>query len=199
MKKIYLLLSLFSLVLLSGCTSEELNTEGFIDYTKQFTLDPSEYEGKSFLKDGIGIVEVAAFIDGDTTWFKDVSLPESEKSNYSDWSYFKVRYYACDTPETYTDPSEDFGDEAKEFTNTLLEIGDKIILSSIDNTSSPKKDSYGRYLGYVWSDDICINLAIVQNGFSTGSATGSSFSEYHNEIFSAAYYQAKSYKLNRWN
>ncbi len=200
MKKIILLLTAFSLTFLTGCTSGvELDKEGFIDYTKQFTLDPSEYEGKSYLKDGIGLVEVVSYGDGDTTVFKDISLSDSEKATYTDWASFKVRYYACDTPETYMDPSEDYGDEASLFTNTILKNGDVIVLSSINNGQTPKKDGYDRYLSYVWVDGLCVNLAIVQNGYSTNSATGASYSAEHEYAFGGAYYQAKAYKLNAWN
>lgn len=199
MKKILLVLSLFSLVCLSGCTGEELNKEGFVDYTKQFTLDAEEYVGKSFLKDGIGLVEVVSHGDGDTTNFKDLGISDADKATYTDWSNFKIRYYGCDTPETYMDPSEDYGDEASLFTNTILKAGTVIVLSSIDNGTAPKKDGYDRYLGYVWVDGLCVNLAVVQNGFSTNSATGASFSDEHNEIFGAAYYQAKNNKINLWS
>ncbi len=200
MKKIIIILSLFSALLLSGCSAEvELNTEGFVDYTKQFTLDPSLYEGKSFLKDGIGLVEIVSHGDGDTTNFKDIALSDADKSTYTDWENFKIRYYACDTPETYMDPSEDYGDEASLFTNTILKSGDIIVLSSINLNQAPKKDGYDRYLGYVWVDGLCVNLAVVQNGFSQSSATGADFSAEHNKIFSSAYYQAKNYKLNLWS
>ena len=71
---------------------------------------------------------------------------------------YKIRLYGIDTPEK----AQDFGKRAKQFTSDLVcsvwERGKKVIQEDIDR--------YERIVGMVYVDDICVNEAIVKNGFA---------------------------------
>lgn len=136
--------------------------------TKTMKLNKS-YEGKSFLTDGIGLATVNRYTDGDTTSFRLVK----------EGTVISIRYYEIDTPES-TGGVEKWGKAASNFTKHILESATEIVLES-STGGAAEKDAYGtRYLGYVWyrtsagGSFKCLNLQIVENGFSrnTGVNTG---------------------------
>jgi endonuclease YncB( thermonuclease family) len=162
------------------------NTEHYDSITKTLTLSKS-YEGKDFLFDGIGKARVDAYTDGDTTRF---TLESGDT--------VIVRYYSVDTPES-TGDVEKWGKAASKFTQTQLKGASEIVLEA---TSTPAShDSYGtRYLGYVWyreSSDVafkCLNLELVENGYSENKGVDTSAFPY-NEYFKKAHSFAKSIQL----
>ncbi len=162
------------------------NTEHYDSITKTLLLSKS-YEGKDFLYDGIGKARVDAYTDGDTTRF---TLESGDT--------VIVRYYSVDTPES-TGDVEKWGKAASKFTQTQLKGASEIVLEA---TSTPAShDSYGtRYLGYVWyreSSDVafkCLNLELVENGYSENKGVDTSAFPY-NEYFKKAHSFAKSIQL----
>lgn len=89
-----------------------------------------------------GVYRVTKVIDGDT-----VSLETGEK----------VRYLGIDTPEI----NKLLGREAKQFNEELV-LNKKVIIE-LDQT---KYDTYGRVLGYVWIDNILVNEALINQGYT---------------------------------
>lgn len=162
------------------------NTEHYDAITKTLTLSKS-YDGKDFLFDGIGKATVDAYTDGDTTRFilasGDVVI---------------IRYYSVDTPES-TGDVEKWGKAASKFTQKQLSGASEIVLEA--TTTPASHDSYGsRYLGYVWyreSSDVafkCLNLELVENGYSENKGVDTSSYPY-NEYFKKAHSFAKSIQL----
>ena len=158
MKKIKVLLTLLlGLVILpfvNGCSS---NSEMKSDITYATKLS-EDYEGKSFIHDGIGEVKFSKSIDGDTSIFKEGN------------NIIKVRYFGINTPES-TAKIEPWGRAASSFTKEHLVNAEKIVLQR--DPSSEQFDSAGsRYLGLVWIKDssspdfYCLNLLLVEHAFT---------------------------------
>ena len=145
MKKILLLL-LINLVL--GCTSETtLDTKLGVGTTSQ---ESKTERNKSDLVQ----YKVIRVIDGDT-----VELKNGERLRYND----------IDTPETVhpSKPIECYGPEASAKNEELVE--GKIILVEFGN---PRKDKYGRLLGYVYVDDVFVNAELVKGGYAEVNSYG---------------------------
>ena len=98
--------------------------------------------------------EVIRVIDGDT-----VELKNGERLRYND----------IDTPETVhpSKPVECFGPEASAKNEELVE--GEIILVELGN---PKKDRYGRILGYVYVDELFVNAELVRGGYAEVNSYG---------------------------
>ena len=137
MKKI-LLLTFF--VLIIGCT---------IEVSQNLEVKPIATrlnEGKS--STNLIQYKVIRVIDGDT-----IELANGERLRYND----------IDTPET-VHPSktiECYGPEASAKNKELVE--GKIIFVELGN---PKKDKYGRLLGYVYVNELFINAELVKGGYA---------------------------------
>ncbi|MCR5184682.1 MAG: thermonuclease family protein [Bacilli bacterium] len=176
----------------AGCSNK-------VDYVSQCKLDSSlTYEGKSFLNNGIGLVTVKKYIDGDTTHFTQVETAQR---------LVKARYLGVDTPES-TGKIQPYGKKASNFTKKKLSEAKTIVITNdipeIGTAASP--DSTGsRFKAFVWisnkenakvSDLRCLNLMLVQEGLSTGkSISGSPLTQY----FTDADLQAQNLKLNIWS
>ena len=166
MKKIVSIVLAVLLVCSVAVACVACNTDGDKIYdkvTKTLKLSKS-YEGKSFLTDGIGVATVNRFTDGDTTSFRLAK----------EGTVIALRYYSIDTPES-TGGVEKWGKAASLFTQRILESATEIVLES-STGGAAEKDAYGtRYLGYVWyrtspTDSFkCLNLQIVENGYSTNT------------------------------
>lgn len=172
---------------LAACNKVADNTEHYDKITKTLKLSKS-YEGKSFLVDGIGRATVEVLTDGDTTRF-----------TLEDGSSIVIRYYHIDTPES-TGSVEKWGKAASAFVKERLSGDVEIVLES-STGGAPTVDSYGsRFLGYVWykragdADFKCLNLEIVENGFSENKGQYTSAYPY-NEYFEKATKFARSIKL----
>ena len=191
MKKriVFLVLALLVCLSLFACNGDGPkvadNTEYYDAITKTLSLN-KEYEGKSFLSDGIGNATVDAFTDGDTVRFK---LASNE--------IVIVRFYQVDTPES-TSSVEKWGKAASLFTKERLSSATEVVLEA----TGPKAvhDSYGtRYLGYVWYKTADgkfknLNLELVENGFSENKGINTEDYPYYN-YFNKANKFAMSVKL----
>ena len=168
------------------------NTEFYDDITKKLKLDTPYNEESKLMVDGISIVTVSSYTDGDTTTF---NLP-------ADGGSVRVRYYGVDTPES-TISVEKWGKAASNFTHDKLAGADLILLESNVSGQKPDTDttSSQRSLCYVWyrtkgtSDIKCLNLELVENGFSLNKLPASS-ARYG--VFNSAEAFAKKIKL-RWH
>ncbi len=186
---VLILITLSSLVFFACDGGKEKvadNTEYYNEITSGLKLNKS-FEGKSFLTDGIGRATVDAHTDGDTTRFR------LEQGNI-----IAVRYYQIDTPES-TGNVQKWGKAASLFTKTRLSSATEIVLEA--TAPRAEKDSYGtRYLGYVWyktaqdSDFKCLNLELVENGFSSNGGMATDKYPY-NSYFAKAESFARKIKL----
>ncbi|MBE5765090.1 MAG: hypothetical protein E7339_05775 [Clostridiales bacterium] len=171
----------------SGQQSEVAdNTQYYDEITSTLKLQKS-YENKSFLTDGIGRATLDAHTDGDTTRF---TLAQGD--------VISVRYYQIDTPES-TGSVQKWGKAASFFTKQRLKEATEIVLEA--TAARAEKDSYGtRYLGYVWyktaadSDFKCLNLELVENGFSENKGMATNKYPY-NEYFAKANTFARKIQL----
>lgn len=127
--------------------------------TLQLTAD---YNGKSFLNDRIGEVSLKYAIDGDTAWFIDKITGQS----------FKLRFLGIDTPETHAG-EDPWGQAASDYVKNRLENATTIVIEG-DKTI---KDTYDRYLGYVWVDGILLNLELIEEAYSNSTLSNAKYSE----------------------
>lgn len=177
-KTICVVLSLMFVVLLAfglaACKKVADNTEHFDAITKTAKLTKS-YEGKSFLRDGIGSATLDALTDGDTTRFK---LEQGD--------IVSIRYHGVDTPES-TGGVEKWGKAASLFVKQQLIDATEIVLEA---TATPAEhDSYGtRYLGYVWyknsgdTDFKNLNIELIENGYSENQSINTSKFPYYEQM-----------------
>lgn len=169
MKKVLLLsLTIFMFFVIAACGDAEntdddddnndnepyvLNT----DRTDELELT-ADYEGKSFITDGIGEVELSACVDGDTARFTE----DGDSS-------FSVRFLGVDTPES-TSSIEEWGKAASEFTCDVLTNAETIVLEWDENAGTRTDTSGNRYLAFVWYDGRLLNLELVELAFSASNA-----------------------------
>jgi micrococcal nuclease len=116
----------------------------------EVTLD-NDYEGKSFINDGIGKVTLSRTIDGDTAYFYDDITK----------GLVKARFLGIDTPES-TLQKEPWGKSASMFTADKLSKAGVIVLE----TEGARKDTYDRYLAWIWIDGKLLNLELLQNAYT---------------------------------
>lgn len=137
----------------------------------EVTMD-FEYEGKSFINDGIGRVELVYAIDGDTAKFKDVITNEQ----------FTLRFLGIDTPES-TIQKDPWGKAASNYTAKALNGAKTIVLEA----EGARTETYDRYLGFVWVDGTLLNLELVEEAYTNSTLTNSKYEEF----FSKASAEAK--------
>jgi len=144
MKKIFsiLIIGLFAL----GCSVEENSISDKGVPNKETKLENSTSNLIQY--------EVIRVIDGDT-----VELKNGERLRYND----------IDTPETVhpSKPVECYGPEASAKNKELVE-GEAILVE----LGNPKKDRYGRLLGYVYIDDLFVNAELVRGGYAEVNSYG---------------------------
>ena len=128
----------------------------------QVTID-FEYEGKSFINDGVGVVELVSATDGDTARFKDTVTGQT----------FSLRFLGIDTPES-TIEKEAWGKAASLFTKNKLQNAKTIVLEA----EGARTESYGRYLGFVWVDGVLLNLELVEQAYTNSTLNDSKYTEY---------------------
>jgi hypothetical protein len=128
-------------------------------------LQAADYDGKEFIADGIGVVSVYRYVDGDTTHFD------------SDGTTFSVRYLGIDTPES-TALYEPWGKAAADYTQAVLQGAETIVLQA----EGERMDGNGRYLAWIWyrtsaeAPFILLNLELVELAYSKSKvAVGSRF------------------------
>lgn len=154
--------------------------------TNSCAFNLANYKDKSYFKDGVALVTVASYTDGDTTLFNSVN----------DSGYINIRYYSIDTPEI-TSKVEKWGKAASNFTNERLADAEEIVLESTTGGAPDKDSTSGRWLGYVWykpkgGSFKLLNLELVENGLADCKA--SSGDKYYS-YFTQALNFAKKNKL----
>ena len=181
LKKIFSLLLIFGFaVILASCDPTNNPTpdpDPGIDYENYEYTTPitdglkltADYEGKEFIKDGIGEVVVSQYVDGDTTVFRS----KSGGGTYS------VRYNGINTPES-TYKVEPWGFAASKYTKEQLKAAAKIVLQADDLAN--RTDNNGRYLAWVWlidanGDSRLLNLQIVEVALGYSKANSSSLAD----------------------
>lgn len=185
MKKIFTLLIM---ILLSGmlfaCEEAEPETQVYeisTEWSDALDLQAVEYEGREFLRDGIGEVTLDRCVDGDTTYF-----------TYGSTRPFSVRYLGIDTPEM-TAKVQPWGRAASIYNCEILENAETIVLEM--DESAGRLDNYGRYLAYVWADGKLVNLQTVEQAYAPAVGTGGL--KYGDELF-AAQNHARLTQLRIW-
>ncbi len=85
-----------------------------------------------------------------------------------------VRMLGIDTPETVDPrkPAQCFGKEASDQTKALLT--DKMVQLKL-NPKREEKDRYGRYLAYVYVDNIFVNKTLIENGYAREYTYGKAY------------------------
>lgn len=155
------------------------------DFVAKLNLTTS-YEGKEFLKDGIGEVELFSTVDGDTAWF------------ITGGKEIKIRFTSVDTPES-TGQIEPWGKAASNFTSDILIRAKKIVLQAHDGIAAELDSTGTRYLAFIWysidgvSELRNLNLELVQEGYSKSKVTEGSL---YQDEFNAATTQALDLKLH---
>ncbi len=93
--------------------------------------------------------EVVSVIDGDTIEVRNGGQTE------------RVRYIGIDAPESYPEPSECYAKEATEYNRKLL--SGAMVKLERDKSDT---DKYGRWLRYVYADDVFVNKELVEKGYA---------------------------------
>ena len=165
-----------------SCGEEDPNYDPFADTYNYVTPETdalklsASWEGKDFVKDGIGEVTVSQFVDGDTAHFK---TKNGEKVT--------VRFSGVNTPES-TYKVEPWGFAASKYTKEALRNAYKIVLQCED--LEERFDSTGqRYLSWVWlidenGDSRLLNLEIVEVALGKAKASDTVYAD----IFAKAVY-----------
>ena len=170
----------------SNISSSEVSTgeKKFVDYATNLKFD--ENSGRKWTD-----ATVKQTIDGDTTHFY---VPNTVTPD----GVLKARYLGIDTPES-TGKVEPWGKTASKFTKSkLTEAGTLIRIESNDGLWNV--DSTGeRHLVYVWyksptmTDYKCLNIELMQEGYSKGKGGGSTV---YGEYFQKAQSQAMDFQLH---
>lgn len=167
MKKILILcfafLGLVSLISCDDVPKPPVDYEFTTPQTDALKLDQS-YEGKDFIKDGIGKVTVANYIDGDTANFIT-----------SSGTKFTVRFSGVNTPEsTYT--VNPWGFAASKYTKDTLSKAKEIVLVAED-LENRFDSTMKRYLAWVWVDGRLLNLELAEVALGVAKASGTVYAE----------------------
>lgn len=130
-------------------------------YSPTLQLD-KDYKNKSFINDGIGEVTLDYPVDGDTAWFTDCVTGTS----------FKLRFLGIDTPETKAG-EDPWGLAASNYTKQKLKNAKTIVIEGEGSI----KDTYGRYLGFVWVDGVLLNLELIEEAYSNSTLSKSKYAD----------------------
>lgn len=128
-----------------NCIDEETLLKG--PRLTQKDLDTPFCESSVIGNGGTIKAPLAYSIDGDTS--KINFGYEYEKYGVS--GNLSVRYFGINTPEIahgQSEKADPYGDEAREYTEKLVESAKSIVIQSIKDY--PLHETYGRILGYVW-------------------------------------------------
>lgn len=154
-----------------GGNNPSIDVENY-DYktpvTDELKLNAS-YEGKDFIKDGIGEVTVSQYIDGDTASFR---LKSGGRN-------FTVRFQGINTPES-TYKVEPWGYAASKYTKAKIKAASKIVLQAEDLDT--RTDSNDRYLAWVWlidenGDSRLLNLELCEMALAFSKANSTSLEQ----------------------
>ncbi len=149
-------------------------------YTDNLKLEKS-FEGKSFLNNGIGEVELGQLVDGDTAHFR----------NKGERGTFTLRFLYINTPES-TGRIDPWGKAASSFVGNILTNAHQIVLETSDGKSAQLDATGKRDLGLVWyrnsaSEEFrLLNLEIVENAYSNYTGSNGDNDNYVDTFISAA-------------
>ncbi|MFW5864563.1 MAG: thermonuclease family protein [Candidatus Izemoplasmataceae bacterium] len=178
MKHLTVLMLFTVSLLLIACEEDTSGYESNTPLTDQ-TLLQEDYEGKSFLEDDIGVVTLSRCVDGDTARF-------SEDDGETD---FSVRFLGIDTPEIGRN-KEPWGEAASEFTCNRLSNAFTIVLER--DPASSDRETYGRYLAFVWVDGRLLNLELIEESYTHAVGV---LSYKYGEVMQNAWYNAMEKNL----
>ena len=190
-KLIFALLLMIFIRILSACEaqtnpedSQLLNT----NHTDDLRLE-RDYEGYSFIENGIGEVELVNCLTGHSTDFREVDNGET----------FRTRYIGIATPPPYTNPPKPWSLEVTDYVCDVLSGADKIVLESDPESARRDGTSMGRYLVYVWYDDgqgelRNLNLELIELAYTAYNG-GSSLYAY---IFRSAWFETQATNRRIW-
>lgn len=142
-----LIISVLMVLTLAACKSEP-DTQTPLTDNLEIDFD---YVGKSYLEDGVGVATMVSCEDGDTAEF------------LVDGIQIRVRFLGIDTPEA-SYKYEPWGFQATEFACGRLANAQEIVLER--NFDGPLRDTYGRYLAFIWYDGRLLNLELIEESFS---------------------------------
>lgn len=138
------------------------------DFAKPFATEATHGEG------GLVEVDLVGTVDGDTSKFNF----GYEYADFGISGTMSLRYYGVNTPEIahFGNPADPYGNEARDYTNSLLREAKKFYIQSITNYSL--HETYGRALGYLWvsfvdnpkpEDFENMSYLIIKEGYSNPS------------------------------
>lgn len=113
-------------------TPLELRPHYHEDMPAELQLEPSDFQGESFIADGIGEVTLERNVDGDTTRFR------------TGGQTITVRYLGIDTPES-TALYQPWGKAASDFVKDRLDNAQSIVLEA----EGERMDGNERYLSLI--------------------------------------------------
>jgi micrococcal nuclease len=104
------------------------------------------------------VKRVTKVVDGDTI---DVDIDLGFDISFSS----RVRLAGIDTPESRTKDAYEkkLGAESKEWLKKALEHADKVVIKTEKINSTEK---FGRVLGWLFVDDVNLNLAMIDQGYA---------------------------------
>jgi micrococcal nuclease len=104
------------------------------------------------------IKKVTKVVDGDTI---DVDIDLGFDISFSS----RVRLAGIDTPESRTKDAYEkkLGLESKEWLKKALDNGTKVVIKTEKINSTEK---FGRVLGWLFVDDVNLNLAMIDQGYA---------------------------------
>jgi micrococcal nuclease len=104
------------------------------------------------------IKKVTKVVDGDTI---DVDIDLGFDISFSS----RVRLAGIDTPESKTKDAYEkkLGLESKEWLKKALDNGTKVVIKTEKINSTEK---FGRVLGWLFVDDVNLNLAMIDQGYA---------------------------------
>lgn len=157
-KQWQLVIAIVASIWLSGCSTDDWFAEqidppeSLIELQGDYPVAPvSQQVGQPLGK--TELVTLERVVDGDTL-----------KVSFENGARESIRLLLVDTPETShpTLPVQPFGEDAKEFVERWLPVGDEILLEY----DVGRYDRYQRTLAYVWYDDVMLNEELLRRGLA---------------------------------
>lgn len=129
-----------------------------------------------------GVYAVEKVVDGDTLLLANGA---------------RIRLIGADTPETVKPdhPVEPFGPEASEFTRRFVARGGWAVRLQFDRE---RIDKYGRFLAYVFVDDVMLNEELIRAGLARAE-TGFRYAAAMKTRFRRAEDEAKAKRRGIWS
>ncbi len=195
MKKILIIIIVIAALSFSGCDAvlqalQEYDNSQTTTSSQQAAEDTDapalpdiDFSQTDLFEDGYQIVEFDHAPDGDTAIF------------IVDGSYIKTRFLGVDTTEMSTDSGvpEPWAEQAKEFTNDMLNNANQIILELDDSDTF---DDYDRLLAWIWVDGKLLNFMLAQTGFADVKYLYDDYK--YNDYLLDAEYAAQNQGLGIW-